>query len=771
MHLEVTLADSREFPASQLKRGIILSKGYARLKVEPDQSVSHLYSGEMRRLALGREAIELYKVQAGVVVPQRPRDPRVRVSPESVEMWSQEPVQVSQSLRLVNVSSAGYSRAVRLSNRSDSPLRLRVVSLHDPTSMNFRREKDPPGEIGVNAFNRGDHVVMDDVGDTTGVRVIGFSPRPSAVYMTKDRQKALDLMSSGELPDSVAGMSGAIIILTQWDFDLSPGGRVDLRFTSLHHPSSLEVALSELTGASSLQAPERAERTAGPLFASSVPSANFAFAWARAALDSIEGEEDPLDRLASGFGLQLLRGDWYEKEFDAYKRAQKKDGLLAFGGPGSSGALETSLFIAHAAGYALAKGEKKLAKKWYPALRRAGVGLQNLAKDGPITSGGASPEGWRRRLPSGFPGGVVAEVNLIACRALNDLAQLAYMVGKGADSAGFTESRVKLLERVNGTLRDVENGGLALNLDVHGRLHKELTIDQVVALTYHSPDANLASSLVHRLLDADFETGFGPRTVPTTNALYYNPTYGDGQWGGSWTRAAISHALLAYLSGYPSIGSLQLDKVARLVQFDCEKMGGIPGEFPYWLDPEKKTIGGAGSDPVAASRFLEALLFGELGLQRTPKGLRVSPPKGSRFRWMLFRDLALGGKGSLFIGRSASSVFSASSHSSVTADGARTFSRSGGLETQPPVEGLVFWDDSTVLVCLGNTAAGDVATEVSVPVKGKPIERSLYVDVEEFNPESSAWQRVERKRVLESVQLRTDLRSGSWKWFRLAQIT
>ena len=145
-----------------------------------------------------------------------------------------------------------------------------------------------------------------------------------------------------------------------------------------------------------------------------------------------------------------------------------------------------------------------------------------------------------------------------------------------------------------------------------------------MGLSFCSPDQNLASSVVHRLLEKDFETGYGPRTVAGSNNLYFSPSYGEGQLGGYWTRAALSHAILAFLTGYPSIGSAQLEKVARLVHLDVERLGGMPGEIPYWIDTERRQIVGSGSDPVAASRFIEAVVFGEAGLSLGSQGREVS---------------------------------------------------------------------------------------------------------------------------------------------------
>ncbi len=770
MQQEASVADAREFAASQLKRSMLLSKGHNRLKVDADGSISNLHSLSTRRLVFGREDMMVFKVQAGVLVSQRARDFRVRLSPGRLELVSNENHQLSVSTRLLGGGSVGYIRSVRLTNKSDSQVRLRVVVLHDPTSMSFRRERDPPGEIGVNAFNRGDHVVMDDVGDTTGVRVIGFSPRPSAVYMTRDKQRAIELLNSGELPDSVAGMSGAILLLTQWEFDVPPGRRTDLRITALYHPSSLETVLSELGALSTQRAVDGDDVESGAVFRCSLPSLNFSYSWAKAALGSIEGEEDRLDRLSSGFGLRLARPDWFEKQFEAERILMGRNGLLPHSRFEGAGVLETSLFIVNACGYIKTKCDRKLAKRWYPPLRKAGKGLEALAADGLIRTAAERPEGWRRRLGSGYPTGTLSEVNLLAAKALGELADVAYLVGKGADSGEFRESDVKLQRALNASLRDTGSGNLALNIDPQGRLHKELTADQMVSLSCNPFDHNLASSMVHRMLEPDFESGFGPRTVPTSNALYYSPSYGDGQLGGYWTRAALAHATLAYASGYPSIGAMQLEKVARLVYSDCEKLGGVPGEFPYWVDPEKKTIPSSGSDPVAASNFIQALLIGEAGLDlaKTP---RLNPPLASKVRWFLVRDMDIGGRGSLFAGRSARQVLGVSSYASLDWEGAKSFPNCEPLDVHPPLEGLVFWDQSSLLACLGNASGVDANASISIPLNGKPVSRALYADFEEYNQESSTWQKVERKRLFERLEFRTELKAASWRCFRAVQIT
>jgi hypothetical protein len=771
MQRDATLDCTREFSNSLLRRSVFLSSGNDRLKVDPDGSTVFLHSARFGKVLFGRGMVEPFKIQAGVIVPQRQREMRMRLSPGSVGLGSlsSEPLQASHSIRLCGDQATGYVRSVGYTNRSELVLRMRVLTLNDPTSMNFRLERDHPAEIGVNAFNRGDHVVMDDVGDTTGVRVVGFSPRPTALYLTRNRQKALELLSAGELPESTAGMSGAILVLSQHDVELRPGSSFEVQITSLYHGSSLEAVLSELeTRAYTVSDPPGPGQ--GSVFRCSSPSVNFSYVWARAALDSLEREAYPLDRISAGFGLGVLRPDLYEKEFEASKRSQRRDGLLPHSASARDGPMETSLFIIHACGYLGLRGDRKLAKRWYPALKKAGKAIQSLASGGLISTKPGSPDGWRRRLGSGYPTGFVTEVNLVAARALRDLSLLARFVNRPSESSGFLDASDEIRGSVDEKLRDIETGSLALNLDGSGRLHMEPTIDQAVALSYFAPDASLASSTVHRLLENDFETGYGPRCVSRTNALYYSPSYGEGQLGGFWTRGSLAHAVLSYASGHPAIGGAQLEKVATLVHSESEKMGGVPGEFPYWFDPERRQIDPAGSDPVAASRFVEALLLGEAGLSVTPGAVKFRVPERSRFTWALLHGFQFGG-GSIFVGRSPARSFIVSSFERAAPADSLRLKQSEMLDVAPPLECVLFWDQTSLIICAGNASGSTCTRSLQIPVRGKPFATALFVDVDEFSAERWDWERRDRRKLLDRVDLQAEFGPHSWRVFRVSPIS
>ena len=168
--------------------------------------------------------------------------------------------------------------------------------------------------------------------------------------MTKDRNRAAELLSLGELPESSLGMSGSVILLTQHDLDLPPGATAEVRSVSVYHPSSLESALNAA-------APSQAEREgdaleARPGFASSSSSLNFAFDWARRRSSPSRGRATSPRGCGPSVALSLVRPGYFERLAESSRRATRKDGTLRYSesAPWSeradrAGPVETSLYV------------------------------------------------------------------------------------------------------------------------------------------------------------------------------------------------------------------------------------------------------------------------------------------------------------------------------------------------------------------------------------------------------------------------------------------
>jgi hypothetical protein len=218
---------------------------------------------------------------------------------------------------------------------------------------------------------------------------------------------------------------------------------------------------------------------------------------------------------------------------------------------------------------------------------------------------------------------------------------------------------------------------------------------------------------------------------------------------------------------------MQLEKITRLVESDSEKLGGIPGEFPFYLDPEKRLIMRDGTDPVAAARFVEAMLFGELGLTIRPaEALVLRPPKSSQLRWVSLHNIRLGAKGgSAFVGRANETTYLATTFPHPAAEATLVLKECERL--QPPSlqsEALLFHTPYQ-LVCVGSSSSSPQTLIVSVPLRDKALGKALSAGLEELDQSTGRWSSVDRVRLMDKIPVRVDLKPYGWKLLKFATIT
>ena len=754
---------SRDGRSQRLSRGPVLRRKEARLALDPDGSVMSLESLSEDRLLFGRESIEFHKLQAGVKVRSPKPDWKLTVTPASVVLSGRlfETVEVTQKLEFCELGSTGFVRRVKLTNVGSAPMRLLMTSIHDPTTAHYRPANGKWGSVSVNAFNRTSHVAMDEVAEPPGARVVGYLTTPKSIYMTTDRTKAEEVVISGDSPDPTAGMSGQILIVALHEVELQPQATAELSNASLYNPSGLEDALADFRRAFEAKAPAHPRLQ----IECSVESLSQAMRWIPPALEGAEFQEYLLDRLESLPGLVFADPDRARKAIDSLVGELRRDGLL----PHSSdarlpGHLESAALLEIAARFTALKADKKYARAVYRSLHKL---AEAVRENKPASWTSYLPQGWRRALGKGCPSGTVPEVVAATSSALASYAWLAQQVGKSQESARFVESAEMSLDGLKRTAID-DRGIMALNIDRSGTSHFDETIDQAVALYRNPFDKKAASALVHRLQETDFMTDYGPRTVPTSNHVYFNGTYGDGQLGGFWTRAALSAAILAYVGGYPGLGSLQLQKVGRLVVDDASRLGHIPGTFPYWVDIERRASRGPGSDPVAASRLLEGVVRGELGFSAGGRGTRLAPPASSSLRWLMAAGLWLGEEVTVFVGRSESRVHTFASCSRLAVDDGLKFAKSEVLHPGAPGLAVCMFLGPGQVVCAGNTSQRPSRATINVAPKDPRMLSHLSVGLELLDHGKGSWRRVQTVRVSTSMALEISLDPGDWKALRFS---
>jgi hypothetical protein len=765
--VEALSLGAQSFRSLALRRPVALTRGDSRLLVDSEAAVRSLDSLSERRAIFGRGQVYLYKVQAGVIVAAQRPDWHVLLAPASVRFSGRvfESIDVVEELEFSRSLSLGYLRKMKLRNAGASPINLRIICLSDPAAAHFRDRVNQWGSLGVNAFNRESHVAIDEVSEPHPARVIGCAPAPAKLYMTTDRGRASELLQAGDLPEATAGMSGQVLVLSMHELELAPSESKEILFASLYSPRKLEEVLSDF---GRLQSAGPAAGQEESQFACSSPRVAEAYAWARSSLEGVQFGENLLDVVESLGGLAYADPTVFEAVTERTKKLVLREGVIGHPADGTkAGVLETSLFLSAVSRNILTAGDKKRARQLYPLMRRMANALSARSKDGALRLDTGVPHGWRRLLGSGYPSGELAEVSLAASTALTDFARVSAILRKGEDSAKFRETSELIAHHVAKALVD-DRGFLCPNVDPCGRLVHEETVDMAVACCRGSVPRSVASSSVHRLLEKDFETEYGPRTVPTSNRVCFHSSYGQGQLGGYWTRASLAFSCLSYSAGLAGIGSLSIERISRLVTVDWPQLGGSPGEFPYWVDMEGREAHGAGSDPVAASRFIQAVVEGELGLSCSVSPPTFSPPPLSTVRWALAGDFWVGEKVSIFVGREAGKAFAFASCRRARVEGGQRFADCVRVDTSPKSTHGVSFIGPGQVVCVGNASHAPVKAHLVFEARSPGLSRRLSTPLEQFEPAIGGWSKIGSLRVSPTMSFEAPLGPEDWKVFRVS---
>jgi hypothetical protein len=753
---------ARSFPASALGAPLRIGEGPLRLSLERDGSVRSFDSLSEKRAIFGYEGVLFYKVQAGVVVQAKKPEWQVTATPSAARFAGRvfDGVEASQAVTFHHGASSGYLRRLSLRGTGPSPVRLRVLCISDPSAARLDGGRRGWGSLGMNVFNRESHLAMDEVSEPPSARLAGAVPSPTRFFLTPDLARAQDAVGMGELPERSAGMSGQVITLSQHDLELAPGSSNEVAFVWLYHPETLEVVLSEFSRVKSAQT---SETPSVPFIACSNPAVTEAAAWAVQGVGSSPYAEDILDRAECLPALSSLFPGEALKAIAGFESELRKDGAVPHSSDRAKpGTLETALVLDGAARHISALKDKKVARAHYANIKKMASFLMGASKGHVVFCDPSVPNGWRRRLGRGYPSGEVPEVSLATAAALASASLVARLLSKQSDSLRWKEEAEMLSARVKDRLVD-ERGYLSLCLESSGRLRPDETVDMAVAGARHPFSRAAEQAACHRLLEDDFQTDYGCRTVPTSNPLYYNAKYGEGQLGGYWTRGALSHSLLCYRLGLGGLASLGLEKAAKIPAGDWSKVGSSPGEFPYWVDIGAHESHGDASDPVSAARFVECLAGWELGLLQPGAG---AP---SRFSWAAGCGLWAGEEAGVFVGRQGGKEHRFAAGGGASRHDFMSFAQCerAAVDTRD-VAAISFWGPGQV-VCVGSWAQSAAKAKVTFAARAQELKGS-GASLEAYDPEKRGWAKKETLKVLPELSFEAHLGPGDWKAFRVSPI-
>ncbi|MBC7541279.1 MAG: hypothetical protein H7338_00960 [Candidatus Sericytochromatia bacterium] len=282
------------------------------------------------------------------------------------------------------------------------------------------------------------------------------------------------------------------------------------------------------------------------------------------------------------------------------------------------------------------------AAEWILAQRRNG--LIEARQDGTNVFGIAS---WRNIIPGYTLNGAVTEINAECVGALRSAAELAQQMDDPTNATRWASAAEALATAMNTQLVTPENGLYALARNPDGTLRPEVTADLVFPLVFEVAPDEMAARITDRLLQPDFWSECGLRTVATTEPEY-DPTYGWGLMGGIWPNLT-AWACFALRKTRPDILAEGMTRTYAKSEPASPVTAGrvVPGEFPEWFDGDTFESRGMAMSPWMPPTFVWLAIEGLAGL--TPhvpdadgKRGHLAPNLPADWSWIGGRNLRLG---------------------------------------------------------------------------------------------------------------------------------
>ena len=156
---------------------------------------------------------------------------------------------------------------------------------------------------------------------------------------------------------------------------------------------------------------------------------------------------------------------------------------------------------------------------------------------------------WRNIIPYYTLDGAVTEINAEGVFALEAAAMLCAVASDRENWEKFANESQALREAMMDHFYDDDTGAFALNYDQDRNYQDNFTSDEVFPVLFGIAAAEQRKAILRRLLEADFVTPVGLRTISTADAWYF-PSYGFGLLGGIWPDLTLWFAVALARDGF-----------------------------------------------------------------------------------------------------------------------------------------------------------------------------------------------------------------------------
>jgi glycogen debranching enzyme len=582
--------------------------------------------------------------------------------------------------------SVSFVVDLTLYNPGAQPLEVAVFPWAMLVGQRFYGEAEP----SVEAWCDGPFICSKNV-ETGAERWWGGSREPIASELSLREQVLLENMrTSTLLPEGIPGfghltpevaklVSRRIFGALEYRIAVAPGSRESLRLAVVYHKdgkqsrSTLEQLLADKR---SLHDTQRyfANRLADARFLTPSPTISRGVAWAKANMIRIVKDyphgwgstnSPPSDILVSRDTSWFVHGfDYFWPEFsrdalEVFNNYIDESGLMIEYVRGVSGFKtaydlnindDTPLHLVAMLHYYNATLDEawvreriglvvKLAD--YMLTQRDSQGLLFCSAKGVDMYGISS---WRNIIPFYTLDGAVTEINAEGVFALQAAAMLCAVVGDFDHWEIYANESQTLREAMMDHLFNDDTGAFVLNYDQDGNYQDNFTADEVFPVLFNVANAEQRRVILARLLEADFVTPVGLRTISTADAWYF-PSYGFGLLGGVWPDLTLWFVHTLARNGF-------VDESVHFLSAVYEAMEGgsprntVPGEFGEWFDGGSLSNRGMYLSPWTGAKYLWAVAetLGGLDGYRTSGRPHLAPIRPKGWQWIAAARVHWGGR-------------------------------------------------------------------------------------------------------------------------------
>ena len=580
-----------------------------------------------------------------------------------------------------------------LYNPGGSPVQVKVFPWAMLVGQRFYGEP----EHEVSAWSDGPFICSRNV-ETGGERWWGGSREPVALELSLREQVLLENMrQSTLLPEDMRGfgptainpevtpeqarlVSRRIFGALEYNIDIAPGARESLRLAVVYHKDgtarSKPVLEALLRDNRALHDTQRyfAGRLADARFMTPNPTISRGVVWAKANMLRIVKEypqgwgstnSPPSDILVS------RDTSWFVHGFDYFWPAFSRDAIEVFnkfidesglmieyvrGVNGYKTAYDlninddTPLHLIAILHYYNATLDDEWVKALMPLIIKTtdymltqvdDQGLLYCKAKGVDMYGISS---WRNIIPYYTLDGAVTEINAEGVFALEASAMLCAVAGDHEHWEKYSFEAQNLRSAMMDHLYNDDTGAFVLNYDQDNNYQDNFTADEIFPVLFNVANPEQRRAILRRLLEADFVTPVGLRTISTADAWYF-PSYGFGLLGGIWPDLTLWFALALARNGMTDDCVHFLDIVYGAMEGGSPR-NTVPGEFGEWFDGGSLSNRGMYLSPWTGAKYLWAVAetIGGLDGYRTSGRPHLAPLRPKGWHWIAAANVHWGGK-------------------------------------------------------------------------------------------------------------------------------